>query len=123
MNKCILCTFFKMIWQGLRDNTCPSIDKKKEEKKTPTLKIVREYFFAIVFGIILTFLLWGVGYLILWVIALLLNVTIGTILSWLGIFIFLPVGLIVLVILIVEFAKIRIACIKAYWRKAKEECE
>ena len=126
MNKCILCTFFKMIWDGLWNNVCPSIDKKKEEKKAPVFKIIIEgifmSIFAVIFAVSITVLIIAIGYLILSFIAWIFRVTFDTVMIWFLFGILMPTGLIVLIKGAIEFTKIRIACIKAYWAKAKEEC-
>lgn len=126
MNKCILCTFFRMVWKGLLDNTCPSIDKKKEEKKAPVFKVVFEVigisFFALIFSVLVGALIVGIGYLIVSFLAWVFGVTVDIVMTWIIFGVLMPLGLVILVKGAIEFTKIRIACIKAYWAKAKEEC-
>lgn len=110
MNKCILCTFVKMVIAGLWNNVCPSVDKTKEEKPLDKQRAWLEFSILATFGILLYVL--------------------TQFMSWLGacyILMFsgfvMIVGAIGLVWTIIKLTKTTIACIKSYWRKAKEECE
>lgn len=123
MNKCILCTFLKMVWNGLWDNTCPSVDKKKEEKKAPFLKLLKELVFGVIFSAFALVCILSAGYLLLYFVAWLLGISISDLFAYLILFVAFPIGLIGGIVMAIKSAKIRIACIKAYWRKAKEACE
>lgn len=65
MNKCILCTFLGMIWDGLWHNTCPSVDKGAEEKKVSVPRVSKEFFA----GIVIVTLVASCGYLLLYLVA------------------------------------------------------
>lgn len=122
MNKCIICTFVKMVWRGLIDKTCPSIDKKKETSGTPPktiLKIIKE----IVLGLFLAIPTYIIAFFIIYWIIQLMSILWFKYLIFLLIAIVLIVGAIGFYYVVAEFAKIRIECIKSYWQKAKEECE
>lgn len=108
-----------MVWDGLWDNTCPSIDKKKEEKKAPALKIIGELLSALSISAFIML----VGLLLLHFVAWLLGVPLVTLATWLVLLVIFPVSLIGFTVAAIKATKIRIACIKAYWRKAKEACE
>jgi hypothetical protein len=90
-----------MVISGLWHNVCPSIDKKKEEKKAK----FGSGDFVVLIASLPVALLFGFGLKKFW-----------ELLLWL-------LGLVVVVAGVVEFTKKTIACIKAYWRKAKEACE
>ncbi len=122
MNKCILCTFFTMIWNGLWHNTCPSIDKKKIEKKAPTSKVLGESVMAFVVAVLFGILIVGVVKIVLFIFPWLLGV-LAFLCQWIFILILIPVMAIGFIYGAACFTKERIDCIRAYWRKAKEACE
>ena len=119
MNKCVLCTFLRMIWEGLENNTCPTIDAENKEKRLGFWKGLRET----AIGALIIITVFGVAFLlvklVMWIgVQLVLTFFIYT----LGTLFF---GGMIIVILsgVIKWVKIRIDCINAYWRKAKEECE
>ncbi len=130
MNKCILCTFLKMIWNGLRDNTCPSVDKTKEENPLGFWKGLQTVVLTIV-GIIVAIPLVAVIFLIIdyvlnwlaYIFVLLFGKQVLEISAIILLSALLLVGVGTIIYQFILWIKIRIACIKAYWIKAKEVCE
>ena len=130
MNKCVICTFVKMVLNGLWDNTCPSIDKTKKEKPLGFWKGVKELLGALVLMALVLFVLVAVYKFLLWVdlwkYLLLLWYFIRPIfevIGWVVLGLLLLMAVLGLFVGTFEWIKTRIICIKAYWRKAKEECE
>ena len=119
MNNCVICTFLKMVWNGLWDKSCPSIDKTKKEKPLGFWKGLREFLLSLAVAVPITFIVYWIYQLLVWI----LGVYILTIIFLIIFSPFFVLAVVAIIFGLVEFTKIRIACIKAYWRKAKEECE
>lgn len=122
MNKCVLCTFFKMVWNGLWNNTCPSVDKKKEEKPLGFKQTLLSIVLVIITAAVLLGVIVLIGKGLMWLLVWLFGKEIFEILKTIFVLVLLLVIVCALVYGIIQDVKVRIACIKAYWRKAKEAC-
>ena len=123
MNKCVVCTFFKMVWEGLWNNVCPSVDTKKKEKPLGFRRFMKEVFTVFLFALFL-FALFAIPFAALMYLFVKLIEWLNLEFIILIVFgLFLVIGVIGILFVIIEWSKIRIDCIRIYWRKAKEACE